>query len=168
MCVCGGTVVLKSWSKMDYAASTMFDSLKNNRISKLALSKFLSQSLWVKYTIAIQKHEIGLTLEIMRVTASIVTLCIQLIAFIASAICGFRVFAVFFQIVSLTVKKNWQADSNSFVFHFIIRYTSRFVRIAKKILCTILFTLNSRFYYYFNIYSFFFNFYYYFYIYSIF
>lgn len=76
--------------KMDYAASTMFDSLKNNRISKLALSKFLSQSLWVKYTIAIQQHEIGLTLEIMRVTASIVTLCIQLIAFIAGAICGFR------------------------------------------------------------------------------
>lgn len=58
------------WSNMEVAASAMLDGLKNNRISKLALSRFLSQSLWVQYRIDIQQHEIGLTLEIMRVTAN--------------------------------------------------------------------------------------------------
>ena len=60
-------------SKMEVAASAMLDGLKNNRISKLALSRFLSQSLWVKSRIAIQQHEIDLTLEIMRVTANTIT-----------------------------------------------------------------------------------------------
>ena len=56
-------------SKMEIAASAMLDGLKNNRISKLALSRFLSQSLWVK--LYERQHEIGRTAGVPTMTDEI-------------------------------------------------------------------------------------------------